>query len=559
MVKLYSDDSGNETKRLIKRLTALKNERSSWDTSFMQLRDYIMPRAGKFWADMNSQSAAARGQRKDNKIIDNTATRAARVLGAGLLAGMASPSEPWMELQAADLEVRKLQTVKQWCADATDELLSLFAGSNVYRTLHSMFEELGVFGTSAAVITEDEESGVWTQFMTIGSFALATDAKGRVTTLVREVQMTVEQVVTEFGYENCTRRIKDLYDRDSLDVYIKVVHSIAPRPANARKGGGKLAAKFRECYFEWGCADSLLWESGYDYFNVIAPRWIVNGEDVYGASPGFDTIGDIIDLQHKQIRKAQAIDLQTKPPLVVPNGMQYKYSDFLAGGVSSADMTNANGGVKTAFQVNLDLSHLVQDIQDTRQRISRMFYEDLFMMISSDDRSGVTAREIAERHNEKMLMLGPVIERIQNEALAVLVQVGFTILMEAGRLPPPPNEIEGKLEIKFTSIMAQAQRLAKATLMDRQFGTIASMAQVRPDVLDKLDVDAWVDEYARIFGTNPKLIVPTEDAQAVRQQRQQAQAQAMQAQQTIEAGKAGLVQGPGAQVPNAIATSQGLG
>jgi hypothetical protein len=68
----------------------------------------------------------------------------------------------------------------------------------------------------------------------------------------------------------------------------------------------------------------------------------------------------------------------------------------------------------------MDLNALTADIGDVRQRINASFYTDLFLMISQSEEQGgspVTAREIAERHEEKLLMLGPVLERLHDELL----------------------------------------------------------------------------------------------------------------------------------------------
>jgi hypothetical protein len=48
----------------------------------------------------------------------------------------------------------------------------------------------------------------------------------------------------------------------------------------------------------------------------------------------------------------------------------------------------------------------------------------------------MTATEVAERHEEKLLMIGPVLERISNELLYPLVETTFTHMMEAGLVPP---------------------------------------------------------------------------------------------------------------------------
>jgi len=52
-------------------------------------------------------------------------------------------------------------------------------------------------------------------------------------------------------------------------------------------------------------------------------------------------------------------------------------------------------------------------------RIERSFYVDLFLMLANSDRRQITAREIEERHEEKMLMLGPVLQRLNDELLAM--------------------------------------------------------------------------------------------------------------------------------------------
>jgi hypothetical protein len=60
---------------------------------------------------------------------------------------------------------------------------------------------------------------------------------------------------------------------------------------------------------------------------------------------------------------------------------------------------------------------------------------------------------------------------------------------------------------------------------------------VRPDVLDRLDIDQTVDAYGDLLGVPARLIVSTDKATAVRQQRAQAQQQqmAMQAGQAMAA------------------------
>jgi hypothetical protein len=169
------------------------------------------------------------------------------------------------------------------------------------------------------------------------------------------------------------------------------------------------------------------------------------------------------------------------------------------------------------------------DIQDVRERIRSAYYADLFLMLANDNRSGITATEVAERHEEKLLMLGPVLERLHNELLQPLIDTTFEYAAEAGILPEAPPELEGmELSVEFISVLAQAQRAVATQGMDRLLGTVGQMAAINPNVLDKINFDQVVDDYGNAYGVNPKIIVPDDVAAGIRQQRAQAQ-QAAQA------------------------------
>ena len=58
--------------------------------------------------------------------------------------------------------------------------------------------------------------------------------------------------------------------------------------------------------------------------------------------------------------------------------------------------------------MRLDLGALAADIADVQGRIKEAFYANLFLMMAESDRREITAREIDEQREQKMLMLGPV-------------------------------------------------------------------------------------------------------------------------------------------------------
>lgn len=525
-------DAEKALTRIRSRWSALKSERSSWDGHWRDVSDVLMPRAGRYMtSDRN------KGKKRYNNIYDSTGTRGLRILSAGMMAGMTSPARPWFRLATGDAELTQSHSVRLWMADVTRLMLDVFQRSNLYRSLHGMYEELGAFGTAACIILPDYDDIIRCYPLTVGEYAISTDFRGQVNTLYREFDLTIGQIVAEFGIESCSDSVRDAHGRGRLDEWVTVIHAIEPRENYDSSKQDNLNMPFRSCYFESAAgARAPLRESGFRRFPAICPRWTTTGGDIYGTGPGMEALGDIKQLQHEQLRKAQGIDYMTNPPLQVPIGLKNREIETLPGGVTYVDTSSPSGGIRSAFEVRLDLSHLLADIQDVRQRINSVFFADMFMMMANDTRSNITATEVAERHEEKLLMLGPVLERLNNEMLDPLVEMTFDYMMEAGIVPPPPEELQGQdIRVEFVSMLAQAQRAIGINSIDRFVNSLAGMAQIKPDVLDKLNSDKWADIYADSLGVDPEVLLSDDEVSRIRNARAQQAQQAQQAQMMNQA------------------------
>jgi len=485
----------------------------------------LLPRSGRYFSQDRN-----RGESRINNINDSTPTKALRTLGAGMMGGQTSPARPWFKLATPDQDLNRYGAVKIWLDDTARLMRDVFSRSNTYRTLHTMYEELGAFGTAVSIVVEDYKNVIHHYPLTAGEYAIATDYRGSVCTLYRQLDKTVAQVVEEFGIENCSLAVKNLYDRNDLDKWITIIHAIEPRLD--RDSTSRLAQDmpWKSVYFELGGdPDVFLREGGFKSFSVLAPRWSVTGGDIYGHSPGMEALGDIKQLQHEQLRKAQAIDYMTKPPLQAPTVLKGTAVDTLPGGITYFD--SASNGIRPQFEVRLDLNHLLADIQDVRQRIFSTFHADLFLMLDNQRDARMTATEVAERHEEKLLMLGPVLERLHNEMLDPLIEITFDAMLHAGILPPPPSELKNiDLNVEYVSMLAQAQRAIGTNSVDRFVSNLGMIAQMKPNILDKFDSDEWAEEYSDMLGVDPNLIVPNDKVAIVRKSREQAQQQAQQAQ-----------------------------
>lgn len=534
--------------RVQKRITALERERSGRLALWREIDRVLLPLAGVPSAENASQATSSR----NTDIIDSCATYALDTAAAGMQSGMTSPARPWLKNETQDTDLMNVKSVSMWCDKVTQGMRTIFSRSNTYKSLHGLYGEILAYGTMASVLLPDFKGVIRHYPLTAGEFCLSADDRGEVDTLSRKFQMTVGQIVSRYvargrpdasiwDWSRTTPAVKNAWDRHDVDNWITVHHLIQPRKDRDSRKLDNRNMPFESICIEAGGQDNnLLSESGYKRFPVLATRWQTKGSDIYASRwPGIVALGDILQLQHEQLRKAQGIDYQTKPPLQVPYSLKNQDSDFLPGGITYVDVTGPQGAVRTAFDVQLDLQHLLMDIQDVRQRINRAFFADLFLFLSnlSGVKGQMTAREVAEIHEEKLLMLGPVVENIENELLQPMVDITFDAMVEAGVLPPPPPELEGEeLTTEFIGILSQAQRAVSMGSVDRLIGAVASIAAAKqdPTVWDKIDTDKAIDKAAGYLGTDPEILRGDDEVAAMREERAAAMADQMRREQVAQ-------------------------
>ncbi|WP_080089692.1 portal protein, partial [Salmonella enterica] len=408
----------------------------------------------------------------------------------------------------------------------------MFNKSNLYQSLPQLYGSLGTYSTGAMAVLDDDEDIIRTMPFPIGSYYLANSPRGSVDTCFRKFSMTVRQLVQEFGLNNVSESVKGMWESGTYEKWVDVIHSVYP---NIDRDTEKLDSKnkpFKSVYYEvGGDNDKLLRESGFDEFPIMAPRWEVNGEDVYGSScPGMLALGPVKALQLLQKRKSQLIDKATNPPMVGPTSLKNQRVSLLPGDITYIDQMTGQDGLKPAYLVNPSTADLVADIQDTRQTINSAYFVDLFMMLQNINTRSMPVEAVIEMKEEKLLMLGPVLERLNDECLNPLIDRAFSMMVRKNMLPQPPDVMEGMpLKVEYISVMAQAQKSIGLSSLASTVNFIGQLAQAKPEALDKLNVDQAIDAFADMSGVSPTVIVPQEQVEQTRQQRaqQQQQQQAM--------------------------------
>lgn len=518
-------------------MSGMREDRLPWWTHWRELADFYLPRR---YVWLLSDSERKRQLTRNPYILDGTGTQAARVLASGMMNGITSPSRPWFRLRISGLSDDQTNiAVRTWLDDCEKRMLQVMAESNFYNALAVMYLDLGVFGTAGFGLYEDEKTVIHSTNYALGEFYLGQDAQHRVNAFAREFQYKVRQVVDEFGLENCSNRVKEAHKKGGADRYhnVAICHVVEPNNDGAFPKLPK-QFKYREVFWEKGQQKGeVLAVRGYREFPIIAPRWELTANDVYGSSPAMDALGDVIQLQHETKRKAQGLDYMLRPPMVADIQLEHRPTALLPGGITY--VANANGvGVKPTHQITPPIQELTYDIREIQARIREIFHNDLFQMISQLD-TVRSAAEIDARREEKLVLLGPVLERFENEALDPAISRIFNIMARRGLLPQAPAGLEeSDIEIQYVSILSAAQSALSAAPVERVVQLIGNIVGVIPSVVQNIDWDVLIREYGTDVGARAKIFRPLDQVAAMREEENNQMAQAQAAQQGME-----LVQG----------------
>lgn len=511
----------------------------------------------------------------NTKLLDSRAVYASEVLGNGMYSGLSAPSRPWFKLTVKDAALRSSSNVKVWLDEVERRIYDMLASSNVYTSMKAGYRELGLFGVEAGLMERHWNLGMVCAPLRAGEYWIAAGADGACDSLYRRVDLTVEQHYRRFlngrrPSEVLPAKIVEAFDRGNYQATFTAFHAVEPNDTYNPDTIGAKGMSWRSVYWSPYCDDrdkaseekALLKVEGFYSKPFWSPRWeATSGADPYSyTSPGFAGLADVRQLQLQVLRKQQAIDFMVKPALAGPATLNNVNAALMPGRVTAMAMVDKNSFFPIWEMNPQAITVLSEDKSRTDEAVDRAFYANLFMAITN--MQGIQPRnmeEIAKRNEEQLTQLGPVVERVNQEKLEVIIDRAFDILWRSGALNdlPLPEELRGvKIEVEFISVLAQAQRLIGLGGIERTFGFASSIAGAFPEVLDKLDADAAMDEYGDIVGIAAKVMRSAEGVAKVRAARQEAQAQAAAAEQAPNMANAAKA---GAETAELLFNSPGVG
>ena len=516
-----------------RRLKTLENERNKYLPLWRDCRDMFLPVAGSF-DECNNKNEAENKLKNYRNLMNSIGIFAVERLSAGMMSGLTSPVRSWFRLTTDNSDLKDVKVVQNWFYNVENVIRSIFLKSNVYRTLSQVYSESSVFGQAVFAVVEDNESVIRCIPFTCGEYCLSSTKGEQIDTIYRQLHLTVAEVISNFGLDNVSRPIALKYKEGRLSDDVVIIHAVEPNRLYTKT---RITDKpFISVYFEKNNKEKpFLSISGFNHLPVIAPRWDIIANSWYGNAPANRCLSDALMLQKMQTDKIKMVELAADPPKIAPTSMQDLEVAYIPGATYYSDSpTNV---IRPLSEAKANINELENLILQCEQRIEKGFYNDLFLMIVQITKN-MTATEVDERKEEKFLMLGSVVDRLQNELLKPLIDITFEIAYSKGLIPEPPDILQGTdLKIEYISLLAQAQKITQTGSITSFLQFVASLSQLAPEAVDKIDIDQSIDDYADFIGTPPSLVRSDEDVAEIRQARQLAQeeqANQLKQQQTID-------------------------
>ena len=502
-------------KELKDNLSRLQTKRQNWESHWQEVADYMLPRK----SDINKERS--KGDKRNVQIFDATAVHSLELLASSLHGMLTSTATRWFQLRYKEALLNDSHEAKEWLEDAMDKMYVAFARSNFQQEIFENYHDLIAFGTSCLFIEEDQDDIVRFSARHIKEIYITEDQRGFVDTIYRKFKMTAKAAFDRFGKEQLSRDLLVKFQKTPFDD-VEMVHVVRRRNVFDPKKLDKQNMPFQSVYMEYETGH-IISIGGFREFPYVVPRYLKASNEIYGRSPGMNSLPDVKVLNKMVEVSMKAAQKQVDPPLLVPDDAM-----ILPIRTAPGSLNYYRSGSRDRIEpLNIGANNpLGLNMEDQRRRaISRTFHVD--QLLIQENRT-MTATEVMQRNQEKMRILGPVIGRLQQELLQPLIIRVFNIMLRNKEFLPAPEVLANQqIEIEYVSPVALAQKGTQLEGIMRGLEIFGSISQISP-VTDYIDENGLVKQIINILGLPAKMIKSdkeVEQLRAVRQEQQAAQAQ----------------------------------
>ena len=530
--------TGSKSKAIVddalRRWQQAQSERGAWLSQWQAMADYVRPSRQVFASKSDAPSFTG-----FENLFDGTMISANMVLASGCMSRLTPAQTPWFAFDTPrGIESDK---VKRWYAQCTEIALEALATSNFYTELHEFYLDRGGFGSACLHSESTAKHPLNFRAFDMGTFALLNGADSLVDTVFLEREYTAReaaQVYEEHELPECIR--KELRENPTSGKKHAFLHAIYPREdanRDARKmdGANKPIASVHIHVAE----RYLVRDSGFDEMPTFGSRFLRWGTGAYGIGPAWQALPDARQLNELQKNMDVLAEVAAFPRMLLPFDQEGEVDLRSSGVTYFKDPNHKPQEWMTSGRYDIGKDRVIE----RQKSIKTAFHVELFQMWAAIDRANITAHEVMAREQEKIELFSPTFTLLTTEAFGPILRRVFALCMRQGVFPQPPEEAVyqdamGRWNvpnpnIRYTSRLALALKAVHGTALNRTLATFGPFLQVKPELLDNINLDKAMRDIGRDDGI-PAEWMPSEDEVAeVRRARSEAAMQQIQHEQQM--------------------------
>jgi len=485
--------------------------RLNFEDLYDEIYEYCLPQRQGF----KNFSA---GERKDDKIFDETAVVGIQEFASRLQSGLTPNFARWADfVTGQEVPEEEKDDVNNALDSVTDYVFEILQTSNFAQEIHECFIDLALGTAVLCVMEGDAVNPIRFQSIPLPHVVLDTGPDGKVDHVYRERMMKNEDIPIAYPNGILTPQMAERISRspETKSKILEVSCRLYDDPNEEKYGYyvidiNEKAMIMSEIY------------TGVGSNPFIAFRWSKASGEVYGRGPALNalsaiktcnlTIEMILENAQMAISGIYQID---------DDGIINVDTINLVPGTVIPKAPNSQGLQPIRAAGSFDVANLI--LNDMRNNIKRALYND---MLGDPNRTPASATEVAERMADLSRKIGSAFGRLQSEMVQPLLQRVVYILQKQGRIEMPT--VNGReVKIRSVSPLAQAQSNQDIVSLNRFLQTVSG--SFGPEILNILISSEETALYlAKKFGVPDNLIRDADERQQLVQMAQQMQQQQQQ-------------------------------
>lgn len=483
--------TGDEVVAILERYGMARNRKSQSDNLRLEAGKYAWPPA----QDQVRNSQQSEGQLRTERLYDSTALMAAYRMTSGIFSYLMPVGAKWFEFVAQEPELNQDEVMQGWLSKATAQTHKEIWRSNFQREMFMTIRSMIVFGTGVISVEKIEKEIIFRAHH-IGFMFFDDNSRGEIDTVYRQIFYTVRQAMQEFGEENLGKAAQKAIKAKKWDEKFEYVHVTAPNKDFDKTKIDATSKKIKSLYINVQ-EKNIVKQGGFDQLPYLIARFALIPGEIMGRGPTIEGLPEIKMLNRMKRTFLEAAEKAVNPPLVAEDD-----------GVVGQPVTSAGGMIfmrpgamePHALQTGANIQLNAEVIAGQIQLVKEIHFNDLFSALAQH--RNMTATEVVERVEEKIVHLAPAVTSLQKEIFSPLIVRVLKLLIGMKRVEEPPQDFD--MDVVYQGRLALAMSNMQTNAIESTLAKWAPYGEAS-QVFDNVDWDtsfrtSWLNSGAPAEG-----------------------------------------------------------